>query len=175
MSMLQSTSNQILRQGLLFGMAAGAVGTALTILSILIPMSRWVWLRLFDITGITMFVLSFIAAIQVGRHTRSRSAAIVSSVCASLVGCLIYTVAQLVAPYALFGQLVHYPFLHEDFTNSGIPTIKQYLLSDKGYWGVVGTTVGMLQYSLPFAALLGAVLGYIGGRLALKCNVESAS
>ncbi len=78
-----------------------------------------------------------------------------ASVVAGVIGCLIYTGAQLIAPYALFDHLVHYPFLHEDFTNSGIRTIKDYLMSEKGYWGVVGTTVGMLRYALPFCLLLG--------------------
>lgn len=158
-------SNPILGKALCFGLISEAVGTVFTLASILIRFDRWVWLRLFDLNGISMFACCLIASVVVLRQTGRTSAAVRASVIAGVIGCLIYTCAQWAAPYALFDHLVHYPFLHEDFTNSGIPTIKEYLTSDKGYWGVVGTTVGMLQYSLPFCILLASILGLIGSSL----------
>ena len=158
-------SNPILREAMFFGVISGAVGTAFTLASILIRFDRWVWLRLFDLNGISMFSCCLIASVVVVRQTGRTSAAVIASVIAGVIGCLIYTGAQWAAPYALFDHLVHYPFLHEDFSNSGIPTIKAYLVSEKGYWGVVGTTVGMLQYALPFCVLLASVLGLIGSSL----------
>jgi hypothetical protein len=168
-------SSPILMQGLFFGVISGAIGTVFTLASILIRFDRWVWLRLFDLNGISMFACCLIASVAVVRQTGKVPAAIMASVMAGVIGCLIYTTAQLAVPYALFEHLVHYPFLHEDFTNSGIPTIKEYLMSEKGYWGVVGTTVGMLQYALPFCILLASVLGLIGGSLGSSSKFNLAS
>lgn len=41
----------------------------------------------------------------------------------------------------------------------------------KGTGGAVGTTVGMLQYALPFCILLASSLGWIGGSLGSGSNL----
>ena len=168
-------SNPILKPGLFFGLIFGAIGTVFTVVSILVRFDRWVWLRLFDLNGILMFACCLIAAVIVARRTGKIGAAVMASILAGIVGALIYTMAQLILPYVLFDQLVHYPFLHEDFTHSGIPTIKEYLMADKGYWGVVGTTVGMLQYILPFAILFAGLLGLIGAALGSRWKLRPAA
>jgi hypothetical protein len=151
-----------LRQGVLAGLAFGGVGTFFTLVSILVPIERWIWLRLFDLNGIVMFSLCATASFRVRRATGRVSSGILASLVAGMVGGVIYTAAQLLAPYAFFDQLVHYPFLHEDYTHTGMASIHDYLASDKGYWGVVGTTVGMLQYILPVTGVLAAVFGAVG-------------
>jgi hypothetical protein len=46
-----------------------------------------------------------------------------------------------------------------------MPNIQVYLASEKGYEGVVGTTLGLLPFSIPFAIILGAFVGVAGGLL----------
>ncbi len=116
-SIRQCLSSPILKKGFLFGILFGAVGTVFILVSILVPMERRFWLRLFDLNGITMYAFCLVAGLQVARQTRKLSAAVLASVLASIVGCLIYTVVLMVAPYALFNYLVQYPFLHEDFAS----------------------------------------------------------
>lgn len=164
--------NPVVRAGLLLGLAAGLVATAFTLVSILVPLERRVWLRLFDLNGIVVFMLCLLAGVQAARQTGRRPAGVAAAIVASVTACLLYTIATLVAPYVLFDRLVHYPFLHEDFSNSGFATIREYLRADKGYYGVVGTTVGMLGYTLTFAVLFGALLGWLGGSLGLRRRGE---
>ncbi len=61
--------NPIFRQGLLYGMTSGAVGTIFTLASILIRFDRWVWFRLFDLNGICMFACCLIKAVVVAQQT----------------------------------------------------------------------------------------------------------
>jgi hypothetical protein len=60
-------------------------------------------------------------------------------------------------------QVVQYPFLYKDFTYTSLSDIQLYLASDKGYESVVGTTLGLLPFSMAFAILVGGILGAIGG------------
>jgi hypothetical protein len=175
MSVRRFHSHPVLRGGLCFGLIAGVVATGFALASILVPFERRVWLWLFDLNGVTMFALCLRAGVRVARHTGERAAGVVASVLASVTGCLLYTLATLVAPYALFDRLVHYPFLHEDFSNSGFASIKEYLRADKGYYAVVGTTVGMLGYTLAFAVLFGACVGWVGGSLGLWRRRQQAA
>jgi hypothetical protein len=151
--------------GLLFGVAAGVVGTAFTLVSILVPLDRWVWLRLFDLNGVTIFALGAVAAFRVARRQRHLGPGVMASIVSSVAGCLVYTVAQWVLPYLLFDQLVRYPFLHEDYTYARMPSIHDYLSSQKGHDSVVGTTVGMLHIIVPVAVLIAIVFGFAGAWL----------
>jgi hypothetical protein len=157
--------NSALKHGIAFGLLFGGVSTLFTLISILIPLEYATWRVLFNINGVTLFALCGAAEMRAALHTGKVLTATVAGIVAGVIGSLIYTLATWVLPYILFDYLAGYPFLYLDFTHTGMPDIKTYLLSPKGYWGVVGTTVGFLPFILPIAVALGGALGAAGGLL----------
>lgn len=158
-------ANPALKQGILFGIIFGVVGIVFALFSTLTNIEYETWRTLFNIKGVAMFALCGVAGLRVIVQSGTLRQAMLAGIVAGVVGTLIYTLAQWIIPYALFDSIIQYPYLHKDFTYTGMSDIKVYLASEKGYRGIVGMTFGLLPFSVPFATILGAIMGVFGGYL----------
>jgi len=163
------------RAGGIAGIAFSVVGIAFVAVSLFTDISRNAWVVLDNTKGAIGFGFCGLAGFTVGRrHPRSVLSAAAGALGGLIAGILV-PVSMYVLAYGFVEAVRQYPFEYYDYLSSGATNVQAFLMSPSGRATVRGTSLGLVPIVVIWAVTLGAVMGYLGGRIGRRWQSETAA
>ena len=126
-----------------------------------------------NLKGMIGFAFCGLAGFLTARHTgRARSGAAAGALGGAIAGAAV-PVSMYVLAYGFLDLVRQYPFEYYDYLRSGAPSVQAYLGSATGRADVLSTSVGLVPVVVPFAAALGAVVGFLGGAVGKRFSAAA--
>ena len=118
-----------------------------------------------NVKGVIGFGFCGVAGFLTARHPHRSSSAAAAGALGGAIAGVTLPVSMYMLAYGLIDFVRQYPFEHYDYLHSGAASAQAFLLSPSGHATVLGTSLGLVPVVVAFAAILGATIGYLGGRV----------
>jgi len=157
------------------GIAFSFVGIAFVAVSLFTDISRTAWVALDNAKGAVGFGFCGLAGFAVGRRQTRTVLSAAAGGLGGLMAGITVPVSMYVLAYGFVKAVRQYPFEYYDYLSSGATNVQAFLLSPSGHETVRGTSLGLVPIVVIWAVTLGAVIGYLGGRIGRRWQGEAAA
>ena len=141
------------------------VGIAFVAVSLFTDISRTTWVVLDNAKGAIGFGFCGLAGFLIGRRTNRAVFSAAAGALGGLIAGITVPVSMYVLAYGFVDVVRQYPFEYYDYLSSGASSVQAFLLSPSGHATVRGTSLGLVPIVVVWAVILGAAMGYLGGRI----------
>ena len=153
------------KAGIWAGTAFSVVGIAFVAMSLFTDISRTTWVVLDNAKGAIGFGFCGLAGFLIGRRKNRAVFCAAAGALGGLMAGITVPVSMYVLAYGFVDAVRQYPFEYYDYLSSGASSVQAFLLSRTGHATVRGTSLGLVPIVMVWAVILGAVMGYLGGRV----------
>ena len=164
-----------LTTGIGAGIAFAAIGIAFVAVSLFTDVSRTTWIVLDNAKGVIGFGLCGLAGFLLGRQGQRAALGASAGAVGGLIAGITVPVSMYVLAYGFVDAVRQYPFEYYDYLNSGAANVQAFLLSPDGHATVRSTSLALVPVVVVWAAVLGAAMGYLGGRVGSHWRRGSAA
>ena len=147
------------------GTAFSVVGIGFVAVSLFTDISRTTWIVLDNAKGAIGFGFCGLAGFLIARRKNRPVFSAAAGALGGLMAGIMVPVSMYVLAYGFVDRVRQYPFEYYDYLSSGAPNVQAFLLSPIGHATVRGTSLGLVPIVMVWAVILGAVMGYLGGRV----------